>query len=133
MFTAALSWLGGLLGGPFAKAAVDAYRAKLAAGNDAGRIAADLAKRELEVQQREAELRIDQLRIDEGRWWTAAPRAVVMWSFAIFTAKVVVYDKVLAWGTTDPLTGDVATWAGAVMCVWFGGRTAEKIARILRK
>ena len=41
MFATILGWLGNLLGGPFAKAAVDAYRAKLAAGNTSERIAAD--------------------------------------------------------------------------------------------
>lgn len=43
MVSAVLSWLGSLLGGPFAKAAVDAYRAKLAAENTSEKIAADLA------------------------------------------------------------------------------------------
>ena len=33
MFATVLGWLGNLIGGPFAKAAVDAYRAKLTAEN----------------------------------------------------------------------------------------------------
>ena len=56
IFTSILTWLGNLLGGPFAKAAVDAYRAKLSADNTAQRVAADLAARELAVEQREREL-----------------------------------------------------------------------------
>ena len=56
IFGIALKWLGGLLGGPFAKAAVDAYKAKLTACNNSEKIAADLAGRELAVDQREAEL-----------------------------------------------------------------------------
>ena len=47
MAGAILGWLGNLLGGPFAKAAVDAYRAKLSAENTSEKIAADLATREL--------------------------------------------------------------------------------------
>ena len=43
MFTTLLGWLGNLLGGPFAKAAVDAYRAKLSSENTSEKIAADLA------------------------------------------------------------------------------------------
>jgi hypothetical protein len=52
----------------------------------------------------------------------------VQWSFAIFVAKCVVWDTVLGWGTTEPLGGDIATWSGWVMALWFGGRSLEKVA-----
>ncbi len=68
---------------------------------------------------------------EQGRWWTSLPRAVVQYSFAIFVFKVVVYDNVLGLGTTDPLGGDVAVWAGWVMGLWFGGRTVEKVAQTI--
>ncbi|WP_111423742.1 hypothetical protein, partial [Rhodoplanes roseus] len=127
------STIASLIGGPVVNGLINAYKAKLEAGNSSERIAADLAARELAVQQREAELRIDQIRIDDGRWWTSAPRAVVMWSLAIFVAKCMVWDKVLGWGSTDPLGGDIQQWAGLVMAMWFGGRSIEKVARILRR
>ena len=57
MFTIVLGWLGNLLGGPFAKAAVDAYRAKLTAENTSEKIAADLAARELDVEAESANWR----------------------------------------------------------------------------
>ncbi len=38
MFATILGWLGNLIGGPFAKAAVDAYRAKLASDNTSRRL-----------------------------------------------------------------------------------------------
>jgi hypothetical protein len=44
---------------------------------------------------------------------------------------VVVFDKVLGWGTTDPLSGDVSQWAMIVLTAYFGGRSLEKVARIL--
>jgi hypothetical protein len=130
-----LSWIagpGGWIGdaiktaltGPLVQGAVDAYKSKLAAGNDQARIAADLGARELAVQQNIA---------DEGRWWTAAPRAIACWAFAIFIAKCVVWDKVLGLGSTDPLTGSLDTWAGWLMALWFGGRSAEKVARIIAR
>ena len=110
-----LSWIagpGGWIGdaiksaltGPIVQGAVDAYKSKLAAGNDQARIAADLAARELAVEQRERELAVQQNIADEGRWWTAAPRAIACWAFAIFIAKCVVWDKVLGLGSTDPQT-----------------------------
>lgn len=56
MFATVLARLFHLLGGPFVQAAVKAYRANLAAENASEKIAADLAARELSVEQREREL-----------------------------------------------------------------------------
>jgi len=39
----------------------------------------------------------------------------------------------LALGSTDPLTGDVASWAGIIVTTYFGGRTIEKVARIFKR
>ncbi len=61
IFTSILTWLGNLLGGPFAKAAIDAYRAKLSAENTSQKVAADLAARELAVEQREHEVNVQLL------------------------------------------------------------------------
>jgi len=128
-----LTWLGNLLGGPFAKAAVDAYRAKLAAENASEKIAADLAARELSVRERERELATQVLLAEQGRWYTALPRPLFAGAFVIYAWKVVVWDKVFGWGTTDPLTGDVAQWAMIVLTAYFGGRSLEKVARILAR
>jgi hypothetical protein len=132
-------WIGGAiktaLTGPLIGGMVDGYKAKLSAENTTDKLLADLAGRELELERRERELASDQMKMDSGRWWTAAPRAVVMWSCAIFIAKCIVWDKVLALGTTDKLGGDIANVFGLVIAFWFGGRTLEKISTIwtLRK
>lgn len=123
--------LANLIGGPIVTGLIEAYKQKLASGNTSERIAADLAARELAVEQRERELANQLVIAEEGRWWTALPRAMVQYSFAIFVAKVVIWDKVLGWGTTDSLGGDIQQWAGWVMAMWFGGRSLEKVARIL--
>jgi hypothetical protein len=39
----------------------------------------------------------------------------------------------MGWGTTDPLNGDVAQWAMIVLTAYFGGRSLEKVARILTR
>ena len=124
--------LAGILGGPIVNGLINAYKAKLDAGNTEDRIAADLAGKDLELQAKERDLNVKQNISDEGRWWSAAPRALVCWAFAIFVMKVVVWDTVFGWGTTPPLKGMVADWGGAVMVMWFGGRTVEKVARIWR-
>lgn len=130
---AILTWLGGVLGGPFAKAAVDAYRAKLAAENTSEKIAADLAARELSVAERERELATQLLLAEQGRWYTALPRPLFAGAFIVYVWKVVVWDKVFGWGTTDPLHGEVGQWAMIVLTAYFGGRTLEKVARIVAR
>jgi len=127
------TWLASLISGPIVSGIISGYKAKLAAGNTSERIAADLAEKKIELQRRERELATKIVLQEEGRWWTALPRALVTYAFAIFVVKVVVWDKVLGWGTTDALSGDIREWAGWVMAVWFGGRSAEKIARIIRR
>ena len=136
MLASILAWLGNLIGGPFAKAAVAAYRAKLSAENTSEKVAADLAARELAVEQREREVSAQIVVAEQGRWLTALPRPLFAFAFVIYAWKVVVWDKVLgAWthGATDPLSGDVARWAMIVLTAYFGGRSLEKVARILRK
>jgi len=133
MFTIVLGWLGNLLGGPFAKAAVDAYRAKLSAENTSEKIAADLAARELSVEQREAEVATQVVVAEQGRWYTALPRPLFAFAFVIYVWKVVVWDRVMGLGSTPALTGDVAQWAMIVLTAYFGGRSLEKVARILAR
>jgi hypothetical protein len=122
------TWLASLLGGPVINALISAYKAKLEAANAEGVQAADLAAKSIaaEIEARKSAQAI--IFAEQGRWWTALPRAIVQWSFALFVAKCVVWDTVLGWGTTEPLGGDIATWAGWVMALWFGGRSLEKIA-----
>jgi hypothetical protein len=131
MFATILAFAGNLLGGPFAKAAVDAYRAKLSAENTSEKIAADLAARELDVEARERELATQVVIAEQGRWYTALPRPLFAFAFIIYVWKVVVWDKVLGLGSTDALSADVAQWALIVLTAYFGGRSLEKVARIL--
>jgi len=133
MLAVVLGWLGNLLGGPFAKAAVDAYRAKLAADNTSEKIAADLAARELAVEQRERDLATQVVIAEQGHWYTSLPRPLFAFAFIIYVWKVVVWDKVFGLGTTDALSGDVAQWAMIVLTAYFGGRSIEKVARILAR
>ena len=133
MFAMVLGWLGNLLAGPFAKAAVDAYRAKLSAENTSEKIAADLAVRELEVAARERELATQVVIAEQGHWYTALPRPLFAFAFVIYVWKVVVWDRVLGLGSTDALSGDVAQWAMIVLTAYFGGRSLEKVARILSR
>lgn len=116
--------LGNIIAGPL----VNAYKAKLDAGNTKENLAADLALRELDVQAKEIEAQ-HQLRIAQvGHWYT--PESLFGYIMVIYFAKVVLWDKVLAWGSTDPITGAAAEWAGIIMMFYFGKRTVENAVRI---
>jgi hypothetical protein len=73
------------------------------------------------------------LTAEQGRLITALPRPLFALAFVIYVWKVVVFDKVLGLGATDPLSGDVAQWAMIVLTAYFGGRSLEKVAKILAR
>lgn len=131
IFTTILSWLGNLLGGPFAIAAVNAYKAKLTADNSADKIAADLAARELEVQHAEIAAQT-QLRIAEvGKWYE--PDHLAAYVFVFYMGKVVIWDSALGLGSTPAIRGEVAQWLGLIAMFLFGKRGIENVARILKR
>lgn len=132
MFATVLAWLGNLLGGPFAKAAVDAYRAKLTAENTSEKIAADLQARELDLTQREAELQAQIIIAEEGRWYTALPRPLIAYAFVFVVWKFAVYDDCLGLGAHTPLDPEMAWAFTVVLTAYFGGRTIEKVAKIVK-
>lgn len=119
------------LGGPVIKGLIDAYKAKLAAGNVDSKIAADLAAEEVAAQTEETK-EITKLKIAQiGHPWE--PEKLAFYVTLIFYAKCVLWDTVLGWGTTGPLKGDVSVWAGMIMGFYFTKRGFENVARILKK
>jgi hypothetical protein len=127
------SFLASLIGGPVVNGLIAAYKAKLDATNTTERLAADLAAKEIEgeIAMRQEASKI--IIAEQGRWWTSIIRPLAALPVVIYIWKVIVIDKVLGWGTTDPITGEVATWAGVILTTYFGGRTIEKVARIFRR
>jgi hypothetical protein len=121
----------GFLGGPVIKGLIDAYNAKLKAGNIDSRIAADLATSEIAAQAAETQA-LTQLKIAQiGHWYE--PEKLAFYITIAFYAKCLVWDKMLALGTTEPLAGDVSVWAGMIMGFYFTKRGFENVARILRR
>lgn len=137
-------WLASFLTGPVINGAINAYKAKLSAGNTTERIAADLAARELNVQNTEV-ITQAQLKIAEvGHPWE--PEKLFAYIIVIYFAKIVLWDKVLgsflgqscykgvcSVFNTDPLTGDAVGWAAMVMAFYFGKRGVENVTRILAR
>jgi hypothetical protein len=119
------------LGGPVIKGLIDAYQAKLKAGNVESKIAAELAAGEIAAQTLETQA-ITQLKIAQiGHPWE--PEKLAFYVTLAFYAKCLVWDKMLGWGVTDPLAGDVSVWAGMIMGFYFTKRGFENVARIIRR
>lgn len=119
------------LAGPFVKAALSAYQAKLNSGNTSERIASEIVARELEVQRRETELAGEYKRALIGHWYE--PTNLFGYIMVIYFGKIIVWDKVLKLGVTDPIEGQAAEWAGWIMLFYIGKRGFENVARILRR
>jgi hypothetical protein len=119
------------LGGPVIKGLIDAYQAKLKAGNVDNRIAADLAAGEIAAQTSETNA-ILQYRIAEiGHWYE--PDKLIGYFVACYFGNLLIWDKVLRLGSTDPLAGFAATTANLVVCFYFAKRGFENIARIIKR
>ncbi len=118
------------LGGPVAKALVGAYKEKLAAGSTDKITAAKLAGEEIGAQQAETaaiyNLRIAQI----GHPWE--PEKLFAYVTLVYYSKCLIWDKVLALGTTDPVAGEIAIWAGLIMTFYFAKRGFENVARIIK-
>jgi hypothetical protein len=126
-----LQWLASFLTAPVINGVIEAYKARLDAQNLQGQAAADLAAKAIAAEI-EARKSADALIIaEQGRWYTAVIRPLLALPVIIFMWKVIVWDKVFGLGTTDALTGDVATWSGAIVTTYVGGRSLEKIARTI--
>jgi hypothetical protein len=127
------NWLATLIGGPMVNGLISAYKAKLDAANTKDRIAADLAAKEIETEIEARRQATAILIAEQGRWYTAIIRPLLAFPIVIYLWKVIVWDKVLGLGSTDPITGMVADWAGIIVTAYVGGRTIEKVARIFKR
>ena len=130
IFTTILSWLGSLLGGPFVKAALAAYQAKLNSENTTLSYKEQLALQELQLQSKEQELQYQYRIATIGRWYE--PEHIMGYAVAIYFGKLLIWDKVLAWGVTDPLAGWAALTANLIVSYYFAKRSIENVVKIWR-
>jgi hypothetical protein len=119
------------LGGPVIKGLIEAYQAKVKAGVADNKTAADLAAVEIAAQTAETQA-ITQYRIAElGRWYE--PDKLMGYGVAVYVGKLLVWDKVLGLGSTDPLGGWIATTANLIVSFYFTKRGFENVARIIKR
>jgi hypothetical protein len=127
MWMAILSFLGG----PVVKGLIDAYQAKLKAGTTDTKIAADLAATEIAAQVSETAAMLQYRMAEIGHWHE--PDKLMGYCVAVYFAKLLVWDKVMGLGTTDPLAGFAAVTANLVVSFYFVKRGFENVARIIKR
>jgi hypothetical protein len=66
-----------------------------------------------------------------GHWYE--PDKLMGYCVALYFAKLLVWDKVLGFGSTDPLAGFAAITANLVVSFYFAKRGFENVARIIKR
>ncbi len=121
----------GFIGGPVIRGLLDAYNAHLKATTTDKQTAASLAGQEIAAQTAETNA-ITQYRIAEiGHWYE--PDKLMGYAVTVYLAKLLIWDKVLGLGTTDPLLGWSGTVATTIVSFYFAKRGFENVARIIKR
>ncbi len=121
----------GFLGGPVIKGLIDAYQARLAAGNTSEKIASELAGHEIAAQVQESNAIMQYRMAEIGHWYE--PDKLMGYFVAAYFGKLLVWDKVMGLGITDPLAGFASTTSNLVVSFYFAKRGFENIARIIKR
>jgi hypothetical protein len=119
MISKILSWLSGGAINAIGKQLIHAYEIKVSAQNDQQRIEADMRIAELSAQQAV-------LIAEQGNWLTRWIRPAFALPFVIYINKVIVWDMVLGWGTTPPLSIQMAQLLTVIAGAYFFTRPLEK-------
>lgn len=133
-----MGWLASFITAPiigaFIKPLVDGvlagYQAKLSAENTRDAQAVDLAKKEIEAEIAARAAASETIKAEQGWWVTAIIRPLFAIPLALYWMKIIIWDKLLGWGSTDALTGMVGEWAGIIIVAYFIGRPLEKVALV---
>ena len=128
-----IQWLLSFISGPIIRGLLSAYKAKLDAANSQDAKAVELAVAEInaEIAARAAAKEI--IISEQGRWYTAIIRPLFALPFVIFAWKVVVHDKVLGLGVTDPIDPNMWNVFLAVIASYFGLSAIDRIAKVFRR
>lgn len=126
------SMISSIFGSAFG-ALVQGYKAKIEAQSTTEARAVELAVKEIEGEVATRQAAAAVIRAEQGWWLTAMIRPMLAIPVIIYFWKCIVWDKVLGWGSTDPLDGMIGDWAGWVVVAYVGGRSIEKVARIFRR
>lgn len=112
--------LSSIFGGGIPEQIRKAYESKLNAQNDAERIAADIKLAQLDARLKS--------QLAGGKWITLVQ---VLWvaPFVLYNAKLIVWDKILGWGVTDPLSPELYYLQSIMVGFFFLTATIKGITR----
>lgn len=127
MWMAILSFLGG----PVIKGLIDAYNLHLQTMTQDKTIAADLAGKEIAAQVAESNAILQYRTAEIGHWYE--PDKLMGYFVAVYFGKLLIWDKVLGLGSTDPLAGFASVTANLVVSFYFAKRGFENVARIIKR
>lgn len=122
-----LSWFtgGGLTS--LMDGATNLYKAKLEAGENSDKLAADLASRQMQLDARDADLQAQLTRSS-----VFGPREIMGYSVAFYIGKILVWDKSLHLGVTDPVDERMWWIITTVIIAYFGARIVRDTVAQLR-
>lgn len=109
-----------LLGGGIGDQLRLAYEAKLKAKNDSERLAAEVDIARLEARQASHAI--------GGRWITLIQIAWAL-PFVLYNGKLIVWDKMLGWGVTDPLSPELYTLQSVIVGFFFVTTTFRAVVQ----
>jgi hypothetical protein len=119
------------IGGPVIKGLIEAYQAHLTATTTDKQTAADLAGKEIAAQVSESNAIMAYRTAEIGHWYE--PDKLMGYFVAVYFGKLLVWDKVLGLGTTDPLAGFASVTSNLVVSFYFAKRGFENVARIIKR
>lgn len=122
MITRIIGWLTGGALGRIGDQLKDAYLAKKQADTDEQKLEADLRIKQFEAQR-------DILLAEQGSGITRWIRPAIAFPFVAYLWKVVLWDKVFALGSTDPLSADLGEIMMVMVGAYFLTRPFEKLIR----
>lgn len=121
------------LGGPVINGLIAAYRERLKSINTEDAQALDLLKKEIDAEVAARSEATKLLIAEQGNWLTRMIRPLFALPFIVFETKVIVWDKVLHLGTTDPI--DPMMWGvfQTIIISYFGATAVERVTRIFKR
>lgn len=118
------------IGGPVVSAMISAYREHLRATTTDKQTAATLAGQQIAAETADVQA-VTALKIAQvGHPWEV--EKLFAYVTLLYYAKLLVWDKILGLGSTDPLTGWALVSANLVIGFYFTKRTAENVTTIIK-
>ena len=118
------------IGGPVVSGLISAYREHLKATTTDKQTASALAGQQIAAETADVQA-VNQLKMAQiGHPWEVEKLFAYVTLF--YYAKLLIWDKIMALGSTDPLTGWALVAANLVIGFYFTKRTAENVTTIIK-